>query len=211
MDGATVRRSSIFQWVWMVILADTFLMVQRLVQRFVSVVRISGWFQAFLSIPRAVVGNAINFCATAMATAQFFRAERTGKRVEWKKTAHVFPSIEQLQQHRRRLGDMLLENRLINLVQLRTALLAQTREGIKLGEVLTQLGYVSEEDLLAVLSRQLNVPSCGIDVRTIDLAWLRRIPAGNRGSMDGSASSRIERHTRSRLRRFGRSGFENKA
>jgi adsorption protein B len=164
------------QWVWMVILADTFLMVQRLVQRFVSVVRISGWFQAFLSIPRSVVGNAINFCATAMATAQFFRAERTGKRVEWKKTAHVFPSIEQLQQHRRRLGDMLLENRLINLVQLRTALLAQTREGIKLGEVLTQLGYVSEEDLLAVVSRQLNIPSGGIDVRTIDRTWLRKIP-----------------------------------
>jgi len=164
------------QWVWMVILADTFLMVQRLVQRFVAVVRISGWFQAFLSIPRAVVGNAINFCATAMATAQFFRAERTGKRVEWKKTAHVFPSIEQLQQHRRRLGDMLLENRLINLVQLRTALLAQTREGIKLGEVLTQLGYVSEEDLLAVVSRQLNIPSGGIDVRTIDRTWLRKIP-----------------------------------
>ena len=71
-------------------------------------------------------------------------------------------------EHRRRLGDLLLENRLINLVQLRTALLAQQREGIKLGEVLTQLGYISEEDLLAVLGRQMAVPFGTIDYRSVD-------------------------------------------
>ena len=38
-------------WVWNLILADTFLMVHRLVQRFVAVIRISGWRQALLSIP----------------------------------------------------------------------------------------------------------------------------------------------------------------
>ena len=120
--------------------------------------RISGWFQAFLSIPRAVVGNAINFVATAMATKQFFIAEHSGKRVEWKKTAHVFPSAAQLMEHRRRLGDLLLENRLITLAQLQSALLAQQKAREEAGSgTLTELGYVSEEDLLAVLGRQMAV------------------------------------------------------
>ena len=163
------------RWMLDVVVADTFLMFHRLVQRFVAVVRISGWFQAFLSIPRVVVGNAINFCATALATKQFFVSERSGQKIEWKKTEHVFPSAAQLMEHKRRLGDLLLENRLITLAQLRTALLAQQRDGIKLGEVLTQLGYISEEDLLEVLSRQLGVPSCTIDYRSIDPLWLQKL------------------------------------
>lgn len=164
------------RWIWYAILADTVLMVHRLIERFVAVVRTAGWFQAFLSIPRAVVGNAINFVATAIATKQFFVAEHSGKRVEWKKTAHVFPSATQLMEHRRRLGDLLLENRLITVAQLKTALLAQQKAGKKLGQTLTELGYVSEEDLLAVLGRQLAVPASGIDYRSIDPAWLRKLP-----------------------------------
>ena len=164
------------RWVWYVVLADTFLMAHRLVQRFVSVVRISGWFQAFLSIPRTVVGNAINFAATVVATKQFFIAEQSGKRVEWKKTAHVFPSTAQLVEHRRPLGDLLLENRLITLAQLKSALLAQQEHGKRLGQVLREVGYISEEDLLAVLSRQLSVPVGSIDYRSVDQKWLRKLP-----------------------------------
>jgi len=171
--GPSLVRS---QWVWDVVLADTFLMVHRLVQRFVAVVRISGWGQAFLSIPRSVVGNAINFVATLQATLQFFRAERSGLRVEWKKTDHVFPSAAQLMQHRRRLGDLLLENRLITLQQLQSALMAQQEGGRKLGKVLTDLGYISEEDLLDVLGRQLGVRFGRIDVRSIDSTWLQKFP-----------------------------------
>ena len=164
------------RWVWDVVVADTFLMLHRMLQRLVAVKRIAGWSQALLSIPRSVVSNAINFVATAVAIKQFFVAERSGKRVEWKKTAHVFPSAEQLLEHRRRLGDLLLENRLITLVQLRSALLAQQREGIKLGEVLTKLGYISDEDLLGVLSRQLGVPWSDLDLRSVDQTWLLKFP-----------------------------------
>ena len=136
----------------------------------------TGWYQAFLSIPRAVVGNAINFVATAVATKQFFIAERSGKRVEWKKTAHVFPSTAQLMEHRRLLGDLLLENRLITLIQLKSALLAQQKHGKKLGQVLMEMGYITEEDLLAVLSRQLSVPMGSIDYRSADQQWLKKLP-----------------------------------
>jgi adsorption protein B len=164
------------RWVGYAIVADTILMAERLIQRFVAVVRTAGWFQAFLSIPRTIVGNTINFVATAAATKQFFVAEHSGKRVEWKKTAHVFPSAAQLMEHRRRLGDLLLENRLITLAQLKTALLTQQKDGKKLGQTLTELGYVSEEDLLSVLGRQLAVPAGSIDYRSVDQMWLRKLP-----------------------------------
>jgi bacteriophage N4 adsorption protein B len=164
------------RWVWRVILADTFLMVHRMVERIVAVRKISGWKQALLSVPRAVVGNAINFAATAVAVKQFFTAERTGKRVVWQKTAHVFPNTKELREYRRRLGDLLLENRLLKVTQLREALTMQEGSGQKLGQVLTQLGYISEEDLLTALGRQLNVPVCSVDHRLIERAWLQRFP-----------------------------------
>ena len=163
-------------WVWNIILADTFLMVHRLIQRFIAVTRISGWHQAFLSIPRAIVGNAINFVATTVAIKQFLTAEHTGRQVAWQKTAHVFPDSARLTEHRRRLGDLLLENRLVTLAQLRSALLAQSQGGGKLGQVLIQAGYISEKDLLTVLSRQLGVPLSGVDHRAIDPTWLLKIP-----------------------------------
>jgi bacteriophage N4 adsorption protein B len=164
------------RWVWDVIIADTFLMLQRMVQRFVAVKRIAGWSQAFLSIPRNVVGNVINFVATAVAVQQFFMSERSGKQVKWRKTDHIFPSAAQLTEHRRRLGDLLLENRLVTLAQLQSALLAQHQGGKKLGQVLTELGYISEEDLLAVLGRQSAVPFGDVDYRSIDHVWLRKFP-----------------------------------
>jgi adsorption protein B len=164
------------RWVWDVIVADSVLMLDRLLQRFVAVVRTSGWYQGVLSIPRVVVGNAINFVATAMATKQFLMQGYSGKRVEWKKTDHIFPSATQLLERHRRLGDLLLENRLITLTQLQSALLAQQKDGKKLGQVMTESGYITEEDLLAVLARQLGAPVNGIDYRCIDPIWLRRLP-----------------------------------
>jgi len=166
----------ISNWVWQVILIDTALMLHRMLERMVAVYRVASLKQALLSIPRAVIGNAINFCATAVAVKQFFWAKRTGKKVVWQKTAHVFPSTEQLREYRRRLGDLLLENRLVNVTQLREALEVQQQSGQRLGQVLTRLGYISEEDLLAVVGKQLGVPTFSVDHRMVDSEWLKKLP-----------------------------------
>ncbi len=173
-----LRRFSLIQyhWVWYVIIIDTILMGQRWLQRFVAVKMISGTKQAFLSIPRVVVGNFINFCATSVAVKQFLVSEITGKRLTWDKTSHAFPDTRQLQEFRRKLGDLLLENRLINVMQLRRALETQRKSGDKLGTVLIRLGYLSEQDLVAILSRQLKVQTCKIDLRVIDMALLGKLP-----------------------------------
>ena len=164
------------RWVWNVILFDTFLMFHRLLERVIAVRRVAGWKQALLSIPRSVVGNTINFCATVVAAKQFWKAERTGQRVSWRKTAHAFPSVQQLREYRRRLGDLLLENRLVTVAQLRESLALQDASGEKLGRVLTRLGFISEEDLLPVLGRQLRIPVCSIGHGTIEQTWLQKIP-----------------------------------
>jgi len=164
------------EWVWNVILVDTFLMFHRMLERVIAVARVSTWKQALLSIPRSVVGNAINFCATFVAMRQHLHAMRTGERVAWQKTSHVFPTAGQLREYRHRLGDLLLENRLVSVAQLREAVDQQRQTGKQLGEVLTNLGYVSEEDLLAVVGQQLGVPMLKVDHRLADPLLLKKLP-----------------------------------
>jgi MSHA biogenesis protein MshE len=57
-----------------------------------------------------------------------------------------------------RLGDLLVQNDVITEQQLMTALREQKSTGRKLGKTLTDLGYVDEDSLLNILSRQLDVP-----------------------------------------------------
>ncbi|VAX02458.1 MSHA biogenesis protein MshE, partial [hydrothermal vent metagenome] len=57
-----------------------------------------------------------------------------------------------------RLGDLLVEHKLISEAQLDEALEAQKKTGRKLGRVLIENGYVKEDELLNLLSRQLSLP-----------------------------------------------------
>jgi MSHA biogenesis protein MshE len=57
-----------------------------------------------------------------------------------------------------RLGDLLVQHKMISESQLTEALAEQKRSGHKLGRVLVQLGHVDEGDLLDFLGRQLDTP-----------------------------------------------------
>ena len=57
-----------------------------------------------------------------------------------------------------RLGDLLVQQGIINEDQLMQTLAAQKQSGRKLGHVLVEQGYVSESQLLTFLSQHLNVP-----------------------------------------------------
>lgn len=62
-----------------------------------------------------------------------------------------------------RIGDLLVQNKVISEAQLGTALTEQKRSGRKLGRTLIDLGYIEEEKLLRFLSQQLDIPF--IDLR----------------------------------------------
>lgn len=57
-----------------------------------------------------------------------------------------------------KLGELLIKEGLISAAQLEKAISAQRREGGRLGEVLVKLGMVKEDQMVAVLGKQLNVP-----------------------------------------------------
>ena len=84
-----------------------------------------------------------------------------------------------------RLGDLLLENKVISKEQLETALADQRKSGRRLGRVLIENGYLSEDSLLDFLSRQLRIPYIDLRrytfvpevVRLIPEAYARRFRA----------------------------------
>ncbi len=57
-----------------------------------------------------------------------------------------------------RIGDLLVQNRIITHEQLMSALAEQKKSGRKLGRTLVDLNFISETDLLNFLSRQLQIP-----------------------------------------------------
>jgi len=57
-----------------------------------------------------------------------------------------------------RIGDLLIEHKVISQDQLNAALADQKKSGRKLGRVLIENGYISEDQLLNFLARQLDIP-----------------------------------------------------
>lgn len=62
-----------------------------------------------------------------------------------------------------RLGDMLVQNKVISEQQLETALAEQKKTGHKLGNTLIELGIIQESSLLNFLSQQLKIPFIELD------------------------------------------------
>ena len=75
-----------------------------------------------------------------------------------------------------RLGDLLVEHKLISEVQLSAALDEQKKSGHKLGRVLIENGYVKEDEVLGLLSRQLNVPFVDLSVFQFRQEVVNRLP-----------------------------------
>jgi len=75
-----------------------------------------------------------------------------------------------------RLGDLLVEKKLISENQLQAALAEQKKSGRKLGRVLIDHGYVNEEAMLRILSTQIGIPY--VDLQTFELnpQLVQRLP-----------------------------------
>ena len=58
---------------------------------------------------------------------------------------------------KKRLGDILIDCNLITEDQLKEALSFQREHGLKLGEALSQMGLVTEDDIIWALGNQLNI------------------------------------------------------
>ncbi|MGR5219864.1 GspE/PulE family protein [Vibrio parahaemolyticus] len=77
---------------------------------------------------------------------------------------------------RKRLGDLLVEEGIINESQLKQALAAQRSSGRKLGATLIELGALSEQQMLTFLSQQLALPLIDLSRAQIDMDSVQLLP-----------------------------------
>jgi adsorption protein B len=164
----TTQFPTIFQagtWQMNIALITTAALASRVVQRFYFVNKLYGWEHALMSIPRMVVGNMINFMATARAWRMFLLYLLFGKRMVWDKTMHDFPSASQLVQTRKRLGELLTTWQAVEPERLEEAL--QQQQGGRqqpLGRILVSQGWLDDETLAEAIAFQGDLARAVIDV-----------------------------------------------
>ncbi|NGZ84593.1 GspE/PulE family protein [Duganella aceris] len=75
-----------------------------------------------------------------------------------------------------RLGEILVQQKLLSEEQLGLALTEQKRSGRKLGRVFIENGYVTEEQIAGALARQLNIPYLNLKFYNINPEIVRLLP-----------------------------------
>ena len=75
-----------------------------------------------------------------------------------------------------RLGEILIDRKLITTEDLDRALELQKERGEKIGKVLVDLGFVAARDVLAALSDQLGVPVVTFDDRPATSPETEKLP-----------------------------------
>src|SRR6266704_6309359 len=75
-----------------------------------------------------------------------------------------------------RMGDLLVREKIISPEQLEQALKTQRESGGRLGSVLVQLGFLSDEDVTNFLSKQYGVPAINLSYFEIDAQVVKLVP-----------------------------------
>ena len=75
-----------------------------------------------------------------------------------------------------RLGELLVKENLISADQLRQALDQQKSTGARLGTCLMKLGFITDDEITGVLSRQYGVPSINLKYYEVDANVIKLIP-----------------------------------
>ncbi|MBI4357069.1 MAG: Flp pilus assembly complex ATPase component TadA [Gammaproteobacteria bacterium] len=75
-----------------------------------------------------------------------------------------------------RIGDLLVQHSVITESQLSQALVEQKKTSFKLGRILTDLGFINEDKLLDVLSKQLNIPIIDLKYYDLKLEVSKKLP-----------------------------------
>ncbi len=142
---------------WWLVIINLFFLTNRIFHRMLFTGKIYGWEQSLLSIPRLFVGNFINFLASVRAMKLFASHIITSKPLVWDKTDHSYPSASQLQQMKQKLGEVLIEKKLITEYMLNTALKEQKRKHRPIGEILLEIDALPLSDLVEVLAAHLGI------------------------------------------------------
>lgn len=169
---------SIFEndgWLAVLLVANLWLMMNRIVQRVIFVTRYYGISQGLLSVPRLLWGNLINFLANWRALKQTVLAGDI-RRIAWDKTSHDFPSLGEQNKVRKPLGRILVELGAVTQEQLEAALKRPMR-GFRIGSLLVHEGLISTQQLAQAVAEQSHATWENLDVLSLDSQLIKKIPA----------------------------------
>ena len=169
---------SIFEndgWLAIILMANLWLMMNRIVQRIVFVTRYYGIAQGLLSVPRLLWGNLINFLANWRALKQTILAGDI-RRIAWDKTSHDFPSLGEQNKVRRPLGSILVELGAMTQAQLEAALKRPMR-GFRVGSFLVHEGLISAQQLAQAVAEQSHATWENVDALSLDTLLIKKLPA----------------------------------
>ena len=134
-------------------------MIERILQRMIAVWRVYGSISAVLtSVPRVFYGNVVNIHALLRAYRQFLTSASSKAPARWDKTDHHFPGSHILIAYKKKLGDLILENRIMSQQQLQNLLNQQHTSGKQLGQLLKENQYITEKQLSELLAKQYELP-----------------------------------------------------
>jgi adsorption protein B len=105
-----------------------------------------------------VIGNFVNCMAVGRAWRMYLASVFFGKKLVWDKTAHEFPTGEQLARTRRRLGELLQTWQAVDGERLAQALQQQASDPQPLGQLLLAKGWVDEDTLTEAIAYQADLP-----------------------------------------------------
>ncbi|MDZ4722378.1 MAG: ATPase, T2SS/T4P/T4SS family [candidate division Zixibacteria bacterium] len=77
---------------------------------------------------------------------------------------------------RKRIGDLLVDKRLINAAQLSSALTEQNTTGKRLGQILVDANLITEDQLIDTVAERLDIPKISIEALVIDAQVVQRVP-----------------------------------
>ncbi len=138
--------------------------------------QVYGWKFASAVPLRVLWGNWINLRATASAIRRFSWARLRGQPLVWLKTEHAYPNRAALVEHRLKLGEILTGSGYVSNEDMEEALRTQPA-GVRIGEWLVQGGQLTLEHLYEALSLQQNVPLGKPAADEISVAATRILPA----------------------------------
>jgi adsorption protein B len=144
-------------WARPFLVATLVLPLLHMTVRAVCAGRFYGWTFA-LGVPlRTVWANWLNCAATVGALWRYAAARVARRPLGWLKTSHDYPARPALCPARRLLGEILVDGGVLSADKLDFAL-ASRPAGMRLGEHLRHLGWLTEWQLCEALSRQESVP-----------------------------------------------------
>ncbi len=139
-------------WVFTLIILCTLAMLNRIIQRAIASLRVYGVISAILSIPRIIFSNFVNLHAITRAYIHYLFHFKIRGFVHWAKTKNRFPTYKELKHYNRKLGDILLRDRIVSDNDLLEALSIQEQTGEKLGVILMKNKKITEDQLLKSLA-----------------------------------------------------------